>query len=224
MCRKKDEAAAQLTDEENAKKAAKRKLPLKLRELAKVSSENLDEYYGICKRDYSFGPYQGTDPVKDLEKVYRNEYMKKMSRRKFNQTDDPFLLYGFGAFSYFALISELAVAFFWVTVLTIPIVIVYTYLSNGLVDQAGAPQYALTSLGNFGQPGHFCAQSYLNYSSTVEIRCSVGHIRPALYAGLVPVTNTNELQEYSPDFCGDPSKFNLIRECTKRHVDSFTFR
>jgi hypothetical protein len=95
--------------------------------------------------------YQGTNVLKDVEKLHSQKSMKKVKEKS------PFKNYGAGILSYFNLMENLILTFLLLCIVMVPTMVIYAS-DEGYVGKVADSQkfFALMTLGNLGHVSSQC--------------------------------------------------------------------
>ena len=178
--------------------------------------------------------WEGTDPVKDMIKMYEEAQKKKLNIKSVDgilretaagtQVKDPFDKFGHGIQSYLRMLRMHIFVFFALTLLFLPVT--YIYSQGGAFDGIATPGASLT-LGSLGHAGAVCVHEFTAKELPATLECRKGRISKLIHYGLMPrfpveLIDTDDagLPAYQYDWCGDRSTFPEIETCTARYLDS----
>ena len=117
--------------------------------------------------------YKGTDPLIDSEALYKEKMSKHMLYAHCAETKvrDPFDEYGFGILTYFETLRYLMLAMLICTILFLPVMFTYSSYNvmNSFIDADANNAF---TLGNMGQAGGKCIQSYVGIDRPQNINCT----------------------------------------------------
>lgn len=133
---------------------------------------------------------------------------------------DLFDCFGHGIKSYFFMMQELIRTYI---VLSLLFGIIGSLYVTGDTRNLNL---SMTTLGNLNQPEFICSHRYMQTQEPYHLECRKGEINELKYFGVIPDTDLrpkdNPLEYY--DYCGDPNKIELTKQCTTEMLNSKALR
>ena len=131
---------------------------------------------------------------------------------------DPYEVFGFGVLAYFSLLRWLMASMAMMTVVTLPLVLIYR--GSPVMDNFNDMFYTTyLSIGNLGQAEAQCVHQYvsLNYEQTFV--CSKGKMTSLFYQGIIPGQQKRKKLNKNSAYCGDHKNDTDINFCSTHYLN-----